>query len=110
MPKYMAIAKYTSEAVGGVRKAGYQSRQQALESMAESLGGKLEAIYFLSSGSWDLLTIMDLPDSAAAFALLSFANSTGVTAQGDVIELLTPAQADAAIARQVKWTAPGERA
>jgi hypothetical protein len=34
-----------------------------------------------------------VPDSAAAFALISFANSTGVTAQGDVIELLTPAQA-----------------
>jgi len=104
----MATAKYSPHALEGVRKDGYQSRQPALEKMVESLGGKLEQVYFAISPTCDLLTIMELPDSAAAFALLSMANASGVTQGGDVFELLSPAQADAAISGNIQYAPPGQ--
>jgi hypothetical protein len=51
---------------------------------------------------------MELPDSAAAFALLSMANASGVTQDGDVFELLSPTQADAAISGQIQYIPPGQ--
>jgi uncharacterized protein with GYD domain len=108
MPKFMATAKYTPQALQGVRKDGYQSRQPALEKLAESLGGKLEQVYFAVSPNCDLVAIMELPDSAAAFALLSMANASGVTQDGDVFELLSPTQADAAISGQIQYIPPGQ--
>jgi uncharacterized protein with GYD domain len=111
MPRYIALGKYTQAALAGVRKDGYGSRTAVLERLVESLGGELESVYFPTSGEWDLITIQQLPDSRAAFALWTFANSIGVVERSQVLELLTGAEADAAISNSgpVIFRAPGTR-
>jgi hypothetical protein len=92
----------------GLRKSGYSSRRPVLEKMCESLGGKLEQIYFLASPNWHLMTIQEMPDTDAVFSLISFVAGTALIADADIIELRSPAEADAAVARQLSWTPPGQ--
>jgi uncharacterized protein with GYD domain len=108
MPKYVAFAKYAPEALQGIRDVGYASRQPVLEKMCESLGGRLEGIYFVSSPRWHLMTIQELPDTDAVFALISFVGATSAIADAEIIELRSPAEADAAMARRLSWTPPGQ--
>lgn len=109
MPRYIALGKYTQASLAGVRKDGYATRTAVLERLVESLGGELESIYFPTSGDWDLITIQQLPDSRAAFALWTFANSIGVVERSQVIEVLTGQEADTAIsnAGPVIFRSPG---
>lgn len=72
------------------------------------MGGTLEAVYFLNSTRWHLMTIQELPDSDAVFALLSFTGTTNALLDGEVIELRSAEEADAAIARQLAWVPPGQ--
>ncbi len=46
MPKYLIEASYSPEGVKGVRDAGGCSRRDAIEHLAESVGGSLESFYF----------------------------------------------------------------
>src|SRR5215218_2184491 len=108
MPKYVAFARYSPEALEGIRKVGYASREPALENLCKSLGGTLEAIYFLNASHWHLMTIQDLPDTDAVFALFSFVGANGAIPEAEIIELRSPAEADAAVARQLNWTPPGQ--
>jgi uncharacterized protein with GYD domain len=109
MPRYISFGKYTQAALAGVRKDGYASRTLVLERLVDSLGGELQSVYFPTSGEWDLITIQDLPDSKAAFALWTFAGSIGVVERSQVVELLTADEADTAIGRSgpIIFQAPG---
>ena len=49
MPKYLLQASYTSDGVKGLAKDGGSKRRAAAKALVESLGGKLEAMYFVRS-------------------------------------------------------------
>ena len=108
MVMYLGTGKYTSEALAGVRQAGYVSRRTASEQTVESLGGRLESMYFTRSNQWDLIVVMTLPDSDAAFAFQSFGQSRGVFERMELFELRTPEEADAAVKVQAAWFPPGQ--
>jgi uncharacterized protein with GYD domain len=82
MPKYLILASYTDEAWRGMIETP-PDRPGAAVKLAEALGGSVECFY-LAFGEFDLVTIMDLPDDAAAAAL-----SIGVTGSGRVRRLRT---------------------
>src|SRR5437762_5460988 len=65
MPKYLLQASYTSDGVKGLAKDGGTKRRAAAKALVESLGGKLEALYF-AFGETDVFAIAELPDNAAA--------------------------------------------
>jgi hypothetical protein len=46
MPKYLAMASYTSEGIKGLNKVGGTARRAVVEKLLKSLGGHLEAFYF----------------------------------------------------------------
>jgi uncharacterized protein with GYD domain len=46
MPKYLIEASYTLEGVKGVQSSGGTSRRDAIAALAESVGGRLESLYF----------------------------------------------------------------
>jgi len=46
MPKHLFEAHYTPEGVKGVAKEGGSGRRDAVAKAAESVGGKVESIYF----------------------------------------------------------------
>ena len=83
MPKYLFSISYTAEGAKGVRKDGGTKRRKVASKAVESLGGKLEALYFCF-GQYDAVVIADLPDAASAAALsLAVAGTGGAETDDD---------------------------
>jgi uncharacterized protein with GYD domain len=87
MPKYLFEAHYTPEGAKGVAKEGGSGRRDAVAKAAESIGGKLESIYF-AFGGVDSYATVDLPDNVAAAAIALSVNQ-GNTATVKTVVLMT---------------------
>lgn len=105
MPKYLVIGNYTADGVKGLMQEGGSSRRAMAEKLAESLGGRLECMYF-AFGADDLYAIVDLPGNVAAAAVGLTAAASGATAVRTVV-LLTPEEVDEATAARVEYRPPG---
>jgi uncharacterized protein with GYD domain len=103
--KYLIEAKYTDEGLKGLLREGGSKRKQAVDEAVTSIGGTLEAFYYVF-GESDVVGIADLPDnvSAATFALLVTA-AGGATLRTRV--LLTPDEIDQAAGRVISYRPPG---
>jgi uncharacterized protein with GYD domain len=105
MPKYLALASYTSEGIRGLTKAGGASRRAVVEKLLKSLGGRLEAFYF-AFGDNDAYLIIDVPDNLTAAAISLAVAGAGATRM-KTIELLTPEEIDKAMEKHVDYSPPG---
>lgn len=105
MPKYLAVATYTSEGIKGLTKAGGVSRRTVVEKLLKSLGGHLEAFYF-AFGENDAYLILDVPDNLTAAAISLAVAGAGATKM-KTIELLTPEEIDRAMQKHVDYAPPG---
>jgi uncharacterized protein with GYD domain len=104
MPKYLAVASYTSEGIKGLTKAGGASRRTVVEKLLKSLGGHLEAFYF-AFGENDAYLILDVPDNLTAAAISLAVAGAGATRM-KTIELLTPEEIDRAMQKHVDYAPP----
>jgi uncharacterized protein with GYD domain len=105
MAKYLLQGSYTAEGSKGLLKDGGSKRRAAAKTLVESLGGKIECLYF-AFGETDVLAIVDMPDSAsAAAASLTIGASGGLT--GKLTVLLTPEEIDQAAKKSGTYTPPG---
>jgi uncharacterized protein with GYD domain len=103
--KYLWQGKFTGEGVEGLLKDGGSSRREAVEQLASSLGGSVEAFYF-TFGETDTCVIVDFPDNvSAAAAALTVAASGVITVKTTV--LMTPEEVDAAVKKSPTYRAPG---
>src|SRR6516164_8987692 len=105
MPKYMLKVSYNAEGAKGVLKDGGTKRRQAAQALVESLGGKLECLYF-AFGEPDVIAIADLPDNTATAAAAMALGASGL-ASGTTTVLLTPEEIDQAVKKPVRYTGPG---
>lgn len=105
MPKYLFQGSYTAEGTKGLQKDGGSKRRAAAQGLVESLGGKLESIYF-AFGESDVFAIADLPDNAAAASLSLTLGASGAI-MGKTTVLLTPEDIDKAVKKQGSYTPPG---
>lgn len=106
MAKYLLQASYTAEGAKGLLKDGGTKRRAAAKTLIESLGGKIDCLYF-AFGKTDVVAIVDMPDSAsAAAASLAIGASGGLT--GKLTVLLTPEELDQAAKKSAKYTPPGK--
>ena len=105
MAKYLFSASYTHAGLQGVLKDGAKSRVKAIEAFAESLGGKVEAMYW-SFGKSDVIVIAELPDNAAAAAFSTTVAAAGVAGVKTTV-LLTAAEVDSARAMRPSYRPPG---
>lgn len=105
MPKYLFLSSYTAEGARGLLQEGGSSRLAYLKSLAESLGGKLEAYYF-AFGETDTYVIVDGIDNVGA-AAVSLAVSASGAARVKTVVLLTPEEIDAAAKQGVSFRPPG---
>ncbi|HVO02000.1 MAG TPA: GYD domain-containing protein [Candidatus Cybelea sp.] len=97
MPHYMFQGNYTGEAIRNLINKP-EDRAEAAGKLAKAVGGKLREFY-MSFGTYDFVTIMDLPDDEAA-ATLSFAvSAAGHVKNMHTTKLLTPTEATKAMAR-----------
>jgi len=105
MPKYLLQASYTGDGAKGLIRDGGSKRRAAAKTLVESLGGKLEALYF-AFGETDVFAIADLPDNAAAAAVsLTVAGSGALNSK--ITVLLTPEEVDTAVKKSGTYTPPG---
>ena len=105
MPKYLLQVSYTADGAKGLLKDGGTKRRAAAQAAIESLGGKLETMYY-AFGDNDVIAIADLPDAPAAVAAsLTLAASGAVTSKTTV--LLTPEDVDTAVKKTTTYTPPG---
>jgi uncharacterized protein with GYD domain len=105
MPKFLFEATYTADGVKGVQSDGGTRRREAVASVAESLGGRLESFYF-AFGEHDAYVTVELPDNESAAAVALTVNATGAVVVNTVV-LLTPEEVDAAAKRSVDYRPPG---
>lgn len=105
MPKYMIQASYTVEGLKGLHKDKASGRKAAVSAAAESLGGKLEAMYY-TLGQDDAFAIVDLPDTVTATALALAISGSGLV-RTKTTALLTVEETDKALAKSVSYRAPG---
>ena len=75
MPKYLVEVSYAPEAVAGMIK-NPEDRTPPVRAAVESLGGKLECLYF-SFGERDALAVADVPNNVSAAALSMAVSATG---------------------------------
>ena len=108
MSKYLVQASYTADGVKGLTKDTGSGRTAAVRKAIESLGGKLENMYF-SFGEFDVLAVVDLPDNAAAARFAMRAAQTGQV-HIKTTPLLTAGEVDQALKTKVAYAAPGAKA
>lgn len=105
MPKFLVEASYTAEGLKNLQKDHAEGRTAALKTAMQSLGGKLDAIYWCL-GEHDVVAIADLPDLASAAAIGIAASSSGMV-RTTTTQLLTAQELDQALAKGVNYRAPG---
>jgi uncharacterized protein with GYD domain len=106
VPKYLFVADYSTEGIRGVLSEGGVSRRDAIEQLAQSVGGTLESFYF-AFGSDDAFVVCDLPDDESAAAVAMTVAASG-KASARTTTLLTPEQIDAATRRSPAYRPPGD--
>ena len=105
MPKYLLHGAYSADGAKGLLKDGGSMRRAAARTLVESLGGKMEALYF-TYGDTDVIAIVDMPDAASA-AAASLAIGASGALKGNLTVLLTPEELDQAAKKSVSYTPPG---
>jgi len=106
MPKYLVETTYTAEGIRGLQKDKASGRKEAVTKLLQSVDGKLEAFYF-AMGDRDVVTIVDLPDAAAAAAISLTGSATGLF-RVTTTPLLTVEEIDRALAKKLPFRGPGE--
>jgi uncharacterized protein with GYD domain len=107
MPKYMVKGSYSPEGLKGVIKGGGSARRAALVQAVQSVGGKLEALYF-AFGSDDVYVIVDAPDNISVASVTMAAGASGALSRLETVVLLTPEEVDQAAKKAVSYRAPGQ--
>ena len=82
MPKFLALASYTSEGIKGLTRAGGTARRAVADKLLKSLGGRLEGFYF-AFGENDAYVIFEVPDNSSAAAISLAVTGTGVIPHED---------------------------
>jgi uncharacterized protein with GYD domain len=105
MPKYLVEARYTVEGTKGLVREGGSGRRAAVAKTIESVGGKVEALYF-AFGDVDVYVIVDVPDNVSAAAVSLAANQSGAIVSKTIV-LLTPEEMDKSVQKAVSFRPPG---
>ena len=106
MPKYLLQVNYTTDGAKGLLKEGGSARRSAAQKAAESLGGRIDSMYF-AFGDTDAYVVAEMPDHASVAAItLALAASGGATGRTTV--LLTPEEMDQATKKTPTYRPPGQ--
>jgi uncharacterized protein with GYD domain len=105
MPKFLVEASYNVEGTRGLLARGGSARQQAVEELLTSLGGKLEAFYF-TFGGHDAILIIDVPSNETALAIAMTVRASGMVSS-KMTALLPIEEVDRAAKLPIHFKPPG---
>jgi uncharacterized protein with GYD domain len=106
MPKYMIQAAYTPEGLRGLQKDKASGRRQAVAEALESVGGRLELMYF-TLGEYDIVAIAELPDQISVTAM-SIASCASGLVRTKTTPLLSVEETDHALQKHISYRLPGQ--
>jgi uncharacterized protein with GYD domain len=106
MAKFLVQASYTAEGLRVLQKDKASGRRDVVVSALESLGGRLESIYF-SLGEYDVVAIAEMPDHLTATAM-SVASSASGLVRTKTTPLLTVEETDQALQKSVNLRFQGQ--
>ena len=86
MAKYLALFSYSGDAMAAMIERPAE-REPAVRAVLESVGGRLEALYWMF-GTHDGIAIVDAPDSLTMAGISAAVSSTG-TITSETHELFT---------------------
>lgn len=95
MPMYMVQTSYAPQSVASMVKTP-QDRAAAIRPMVESMGGKLQDLWFCF-GEYDIVLIAELPDNVSAAAISMAVASSGAMTAYRTTPLMTSAEAKKAM-------------
>jgi uncharacterized protein with GYD domain len=75
MPKYLALFSYSGDAMAAMIESPAE-REPAVRAVLESVGARLEALYWMF-GAHDGIAIIDAPDSLTMAGVSAAVSSTG---------------------------------
>lgn len=106
MPHFLLQASYNPEAWSALAREP-EDRTEAIRPLIERLGGKLIAGY-LSFGDYDIIAIVEMPDSVSAAAYAITSAGGGAVRVHKTTPLLTPEEGRRAmeIAGQAEYHVP----
>ena len=96
MPRFLTLLQYSGEGSKILLKEKVAVRETFARKAIESVGGKVELIYFTASGEYHIVIIAEYADSAMAAAIFATMVSTGAVSRFNIIELITTADIDRA--------------
>jgi uncharacterized protein with GYD domain len=105
VPKMLITASYTSEGAKGLLVEGGSGRRAQVQQALQSIGGKLETMYF-AYGDTDVILIADVPDAVSGLALSVVASASG-TVRITTTPLITVEEMDAACKKSVAYRGAG---
>ena len=105
MAKYLITASYNAEGMKGLQKDKASGRQQAVRQVLESVGGRLESIYY-AFGQDDVVIIADLPDNVAASAISLTVSAAGLV-RTRTTPLMTVEEVDKSLSTNINYRKPG---
>jgi uncharacterized protein with GYD domain len=112
MAKYVVFFSYTSDSWERLIKNPEFDRAAAMRQLADSMGGALESIYWMT-GPHDGFNIIDVPDTVSVAALSVTLTSSGAFKHVETHELLSEQQMGQALEKGRDSTqvfrAPGQQ-
>jgi uncharacterized protein with GYD domain len=107
MPHFMFQVSYSGEALNALSK-NPENRTDVVRRIVESVGGRLECLYYCF-GEYDAVAIYEAPDNSAAAAMAIAVGGSGAIATSKTTPLLTGDEARDAMARSggVNYSPPG---
>jgi uncharacterized protein with GYD domain len=70
-------------------------------------GERSDAIYWVPTGEYSGVEIVELPDAATAGSIAALAHSTGAFTEYRLIQLLTTSEIDGALGKPIVYRPPG---
>ncbi|WP_328766389.1 GYD domain-containing protein [Streptomyces sp. NBC_00286] len=105
MSKYLFKVKLTVDGLQGLLKEGGTARREVVDRMVQSLGGRVESMYW-AFGDEDAYVTVDLPSNTSAAAMGLITSAAGGVRTSTVV-LLSPDEIDDAARQKVDYRAPG---
>jgi uncharacterized protein with GYD domain len=106
MAKYLIQANYFGEGIKGLMKEGGSGRKDAVDKLAQSMGGSVESMYY-AFGDTDAYLIVDMPDHASMAAVALVAGASGAVGVKTTV-LMSPEEIDEAAKKSPDYRPPGQ--
>jgi uncharacterized protein with GYD domain len=107
MPRYLGLFRYSPEGAKGLLKEKAAAREAAIRKTYESIGGKVEAIYWMTGGEYSGAAVVELPDAATSAAFGLVIGASGAFDAVTATEILTSSELDRALAKTMTYRPPG---